>query len=226
MANTIAVNDTYVNDGIKQPALIRFAAKVVSYIFHPVFIPAMVTAVLLWLHPINKLLISDFNKPRIMAMVVLYTGFFPLVAVFLLWRLKFIPNIYLRTQKERIIPFVIAMFFFFWIYYVSRNLEAFPGSLKQFLMGVFISSASALFANIFTKISMHGMAVGGMVGFSFIQQFADVHWQSSWSLTALFIAGVVCTARLLLKEHRPVDVYAGFFTGVLCQVAASFMVGV
>ena len=225
MANAPAITEKYFDEGISQPMLLRVAAKLLSYIFHPVFVPAMVTAVLLWLHPMNKLLISDFNKPRLLAMVFLYTGFFPAFAVFLLWRLKFIKSIYLRTQKERIIPFVVAMFFIFWIYYVSRNLPSFPVSLRQFLMGVFLSSASALFANIYTKISMHGLAVGGMVAFAFTQQFTDAHWQSSWSLTALVIAGAVCSARLLLKAHRPVDVYAGFFTGVLCQVAASFMVG-
>jgi len=223
MATTIA--EKYTDDGIAQPLTVRVTAKVLSYIFHPMFIPAMVTAALLWFHPINKLLISDFNKPRLMAMVFLYTGFFPAFAIFLLWRLKFIQSIFLRTRQERIIPFIVAMFFFFWIYYVSRNLDAFPLSLRQFLMGVFLSSASALFANIFTKISMHGMAVGGMVGFAFMQQFTDAHWHSSWSLSALILAGAVCTARLILKAHRPVDVYAGFFTGVLCQVAAGFMVG-
>ncbi|MES2775460.1 MAG: hypothetical protein V4722_14895 [Bacteroidota bacterium] len=224
MANTRTISEEFMDDGVVQPVPLKVAAKLLSYLFHPIFIPAMVTAVLMWLHPINKLLIDDFNKPRMLAMVFLYTGFFPAFAVFLLWRLKFIKSIFLRTRKERIIPFVIAMFFFFWIYYVSRNLDTFPLSLKQFLMGVFLSSASALFSNIYTKISMHGLAVGGMVGFSFVQQFGDASWQSNWSLAALFIAGAVCTARLILKAHRPVDVYSGFFIGVLCQVAASFMV--
>ena len=208
-----------------QPAWLRGVAQVLSYIVHPLFIPAVVTAVLLWVHPLNRLLISDFNKPRIFAMVVLYTAVFPGISVFLLWRLKFISNVYMHTQKERIIPYVIAMFFFFWIYYVSRNLETFPFALKQFLMGVFLSSASAMFANIYTKISMHGMAVGGLVGFAFIQQFRDPYWLGSWSLLALFVAGLICTARLILNAHKPVDIYAGFFTGVLCQVAASFMLG-
>ncbi|MEO7312057.1 MAG: hypothetical protein ABIX01_16765 [Chitinophagaceae bacterium] len=225
MAETAIPQDKYFDDGLLQPLPVRILAQALSYLFHPMFIPALVTGVLLWLHPINNLLLSDMQKPRMFAMVLIYTGMFPAVAVFLLWRLKFIGSIFLRTQKERIIPFVIAMFFFFWIYYVSRNLDSFPISLKQFLMGVFLSSASALFSNIYTKISMHALAMGGMVGFSFVQQFSDNHWQSNWSLAALLLAGAVCSARLILKAHRPVDVYAGFFVGVLCQVAAHFMIG-
>lgn len=210
---------------LEQPLVVRLGAKFISYMFHPLFVPAMVTAVLLWLHPINRLLIDDFIKPRMFAMVVLYTGLFPAVSVFLLWRLKFIQSIFMRKQKERIIPFVLSMFFYFWIYYVSRNLEYFPNAFKQFLLGVFISSASAMFANMYTKISMHAIGVGGMVSFALIQQFTDAGWQSAWSLSALFIAGMVCSSRLLLDSHKPVDVYAGFFTGVVCQVAPFFMMG-
>jgi len=216
--------ETYFDD-VKQPAVLRVIAHILSYVFHPLFVPAIAAAVLIWLHPINNLLIEGRMKPRLLIMIFLYTGFFPGIAVFLLWRLKFIDNLYMRTQKERIIPFIISMFFFFWIYYVSRNLEAFPLSFRQFLMGIFLSSVGALFANIKTKISMHAIGMGGLVAFFFLQQATDVNWQSNWSMIALVTAGTVCTARMILSAHRPIDVYSGFFVGVLCQVAGYFIVG-
>jgi hypothetical protein len=210
---------------IHQPTGLRIVAKLLSYIFHPLFIPLYVTLVLLWLHPLNSLLLDHKRQVLTTAAIFMSTAFFPAVSVFLLWRLQFIDNIYLRKQKERIIPFVISMFFYFWIYYVSRNLDYFPQGLRMFLMGVFLSSASALFANIYTKISMHGIAMGGLAGFAILQQFTDAHWLPGWTHIAILIAGAVCTARLILNEHKPVDVYAGFFTGVLCQVAAWLIIG-
>jgi hypothetical protein len=210
---------------VHQPAPLRTTAKVLSYIFHPLFIPLYVAVVLLWLHPLNSLLLGHQQRVMMLAAIFLSTTFFPGFSIFLLWRLKFIDNMYMRNQKERIIPYVISMFFYFWIYYVSRNLDYFPLSLRQFLMGVFLSGASALFANIYTKISMHGIAMGGIVGFGILQQMADAHWMPMWTHVAIIIAGAVCTARLILNEHKPVDVYAGFFTGVLCQVAARLIVG-
>jgi hypothetical protein len=213
-------NSTTLPNLAPQAPPIKWAANLLSFVFHPMFIPLLVAAVLLYVHPIHRLLISDFNKPRLLAMVFLYTGFFPAIAVFLMWRLGFIKSIYLKNQQERIIPFVVAMFFIFWVYHVSRNLESFPLALRMFLLGVFLSSASALFANIYTKISVHAIAMGGMVGFAFVQHFTDYNWPANLSLLALLIAGAVCTARLLLNAHKPVDVYAGFFTGVACQVVA------
>ena len=134
----------------RHPKMLRIVAQIFSYLFHPLFIPAYVVAVLLWLHPFNNLIISGFYKPRMLAMVILYTAFFPGIVVFLAWRLKFIKNMYLEERTERIIPFVASMFFYFWIYYVSRNLGYFPVTFKQFLLGVFLSIASALSANIYT----------------------------------------------------------------------------
>lgn len=209
---------------VQQPVPLRIAAKLLSYLFHPLFIPVYVTLILLWLHPLNSLLLDHKRRVLVTAAVFMSTAFFPAISVFLLWRLQFVNNIYLRQQKERIIPFVISMFFYFWIYYVSRNLDYFAQSLRMFLLGVFLSSASALFANIYTKISMHGIAMGGLAGFAILQQFTDAHWLPLWTHIAIIIAGAVCTARLILNEHKPVDIYSGFFTGLLCQVAAWLIV--
>ena len=206
-----------------QNPVIRLLAKIFSYLFHPLFIAAYVTVLLLWLEPVNKLLISNSNKPRMLAMVILYTIIFPAFSVFLLWRLQFIKSIYLHTQKERIIPLVTSMFFFFWIYYVSRNLEYFPLSLKNLFLGIFLSSAIALFVNAFNKISMHGLAMGGLVSFFFIQQFTDAYWNPYWSIIALIIAGMVCSSRLILKAHRSLEIYLGVFMGSACQVIAYFV---
>lgn len=207
-----------------QPLALRIAAKVFSYVFHPLFIPIYVTLAVLWLHPLNALLLGYRQRVLMTVAIFMSTAFFPGIAIFLLWRLKFIENMYMRQQKERIIPYVVTMFFYFWIYYVSRNIVFFPQDLRQFLMGVFLSAASALFANIYTKISMHGIAVGGLVSFAILQQMSDTHWLSIWTHTAILVAGVVCTSRLILNEHKPVDIYAGFFTGILCQVVAYIIV--
>lgn len=203
---------------------LRFFAHFLSIIFHPLFIPAYVVAMLIYLHSFNNLIISSFYKPRMMAMVILYTALFPGIVVFLAWRLKFIKNLYLEERTERIIPFVSTMFFYFWIYYVSRNLDYFPVSFKQFLLGVFLSSASALFANMYTKISMHGIAMGGLVGFMFRQLFVDGYFPTNFAFIGLLIAGTVCTARLILNAHKPIDIYAGFFVGIACQLVTPWIV--
>ena len=96
-----------------------------------------------------------------MLSVFVITAFFPALTVFLLWRLGFSTSIYLRTQKERIVPYISSIIYFFWAFYVSKNLPGSPPVMTFFFLGIFLTMSLAVMANNYFKISMHAMAVGG-----------------------------------------------------------------
>ncbi|MES2645713.1 MAG: hypothetical protein V4717_02470 [Bacteroidota bacterium] len=199
---------------------LRFFAQVVSWIAHPLFIPAIITGVLLFLHPINQLMIPYESRIRIMAMVFINTILFPGLLVFLLFRLGFLKSMYMETMKERIIPLTVNLMFYFWAWYVSRNIEAIPVALQQWLLGVFLCSCAAMFTNIWKKISLHTIGIGGMITFCAWQQATDQHWPFFILIPAVIIAGLVGTARLIRNAHEPSEIYAGYLAGFICQVAA------
>src|SRR5881628_3503858 len=94
-----------------QPLYLRIIAKVISVIFHPLFIP---TYIFFWLalrFPFEFAGITPQGLALRKLTVFWMTAFFPAFSVFLLWRLKFIDNIFIKTQRERIIPYIISMFF-------------------------------------------------------------------------------------------------------------------
>jgi len=115
--------------------------------------------------------------------------------------------------------------FYFWAYYVSRSIEAVPPAFLQWMLGVFLCGCAAEFTNIFKKISLHMIGMGGLVAFMAWQQATDAHWPTWWVPMALLLAGLVGTARLLKNAHAPSEVYAGFLAGIICQLAAGLMVG-
>ena len=92
--------------------LLLFIAKIISYIFHPLFIPTYVFWFLISVFPYEFPGIEVYQLKLRVFSVFWMTAFFPAISVFLLWRLKFVDSIFLKTQKERIIPFFITMFFF------------------------------------------------------------------------------------------------------------------
>lgn len=204
---------------------LRAIAQAVSYLAHPVFIPVIMAAILLFRHPINILIVSPEQRVRIFIMIVINTLLFPTLIVFLLWRLKFIKNMLLENQKERIIPLVASIIFYFWAYYVGRNLEYIPQPLQQWLMGVFLGSCAAMFTNIFKKISLHTIGLGGFITFCAWQQATDAYWPAGLLMIGLVVGGLVGTARLVRGAHEPSDVYAGYLAGAICQVAAGIAMG-
>lgn len=204
----------------KQPLLLVLLAKLISYVFHPLFIPTYIFFFLMQQVPYEFAGISPWQlKMRLFGLFWL-TAFFPAFAVFLLWRLKFSESIFLRTKKERIIPFVITMFFYWWMYYLSRNFTDQPAVLKFFFMGIFIATSLGLVINNFIKISLHAMAAGGgamaMILFSYYYQVPFGFFIS----LSLILTGLICTSRLLVSDHTNAEIYYGLLVGAGCQLIA------
>jgi hypothetical protein len=201
-------------------AISRFWANFFSYIFHPLFISSYVMAFLIFVHPVA---FADFDRQlkflRFLN-IVLCNVFLPAFAVFLLWRLKFIHSIFLRTEKERIIPYLIAMIFYWWTWDVYKNLADIPEMAIHFLLGSFLAICGAWFCNIWFKISMHAIAMGSALMFFFLFTFSDSYASGLYLSIVLLATGLVCTARLIVSDHSAFHVWFGLFIGLLSQWVA------
>jgi hypothetical protein len=144
--------------------------------------------------------------------------------VLLLKGLGFIQSVFLHSQKDRIIPYIASTIFFFWTYNVFRQQPHYPAILTSFFFGVLITASAALLANIYFKISMHAMGVGGMLGLFLVIMVYNTMLMT-WPLCiAILIAGIVCSARLLISNHSVKDIYWGLFLGVLSQLVAAVII--
>lgn len=206
-----------------QPGIVRIFAHLFSYIFHPLFIPLYVTYFLAYIHPSYFVGFGNSGKARLMLLVGLNAVAFPLITVLLLKGLGFIQSIFLRTQRDRIIPYIASMTFYFWAQYVLREQPAIPRILVGFMFGVFISSSMALIANIYNKISMHAIGMGGLIGIFLVIMQQDTMLMT-WPLSmVILIGGIVCTARMIVSDHRPKEIYSGLFVGLVCQFLGAVM---
>lgn len=209
--------------GSPQPAIARFFAQLFSYVFHPLFIPLYVTCFLAFIHPSYFSGFSDAGKTRVLLLVTLNAFAFPAITILLLKGLGFINSVFLRTQRDRIIPYITSMTFYFWTQYVLREQNYVPRILVAFMFGVFISCSVALIANIYYKISMHAIGMGGVIGL-FLVIMQQNTMLMTWPLSLAFLlTGLVCTSRLIVSDHRPKEIYAGLVAGMLCQFAGAII---
>ena len=206
------------------PTLLRYIGNFISYIVHPLFIPTYFFLYLMQVLPYEFVGITEWQLTLRLFSVFWLTAFFPAFAVFLMWRLKLSDSIFLRTQKERIIPYVITMFFYWWMYYLSRNFTDQPLALKFFYFGIFIASALGLIINNFMKISLHAMGVGGfLTAIILVGLYYSVD-NAIWTLLAIIITALVMSARMIVSDHSKQELILGFFIGLLTQVMAYFWV--
>jgi hypothetical protein len=201
---------------------IRIAARVVSVVFHPLFIPVYLSWFLIFINPLFPAINADDKWILLLRFVVMYTVF-PLITVLLAKGLGFIQSVYLKTQKDRIIPYVICMIFYFWNWYVFKNNHE-VRDLVSMSMAIFNACVFGFLVNISMKVSMHAISAGVMCTFMALLAITD---SSSFSLPlsiAVLIAGIVCTSRLIVSDHSPKEIYYGFLVGVFSQVAAHYFV--
>jgi hypothetical protein len=210
----------------EQPLVIRVLAHVFSFVFHPLFIPVIATWYLAFIQPVYFTGMPSHDRLWIVIRVGYNTIFYPALTVLLLKAVGFIKSIFLKTQRERIIPYIATNFFYFWVYLVLRSQPEVPTILTSFIFGIFLASSLALITNIYFKISMHALGVGSLSGLMLIIIFSG----SSYTvflpvMIAFMITGLVCTSRMIVSDHKPFDIYSGLFFGIICQfIAYTFIV--
>jgi len=209
----------------KRPLVLRILAQLVSYVFHPLFIPFYTIVFLIQFHPSYFAGFGAYDKFKLMSATALNTVFFPALSVLLMKGLGFIKSITLPERQDRIGPYLAAMIFYFWAAWVFFKFQPVPHpAIASFMTGVFITSIAGLLANIYFKISMHAMGVGGLLGF-FLLIMKSNTMLMTWPLSlALLVAGLVCTARMLVSDHDSKDIYAGLLAGILCQWGAALVI--
>ena len=206
-----------------QPAWIRLLAKVISFIFHPLFIPLYLAYFIIEIRSYEFAGIDDWGRLTRLLQVFVNCTFLPLVSVLLLRALKFIDSIFLKTQKDRIIPYIISMIFYFWNWYAFKNNHEVK-DIVSMSMAVFNASVFGFLVNISMKVSMHAIAAGVMSTFIALLAFAETVNLSLYLAVAILLSGMVCTSRLIVSDHSQKEIYFGFLVGVFSQLAAHYFV--
>ena len=209
-----------------QSPAIRVIAKVISYIFHPLFVPVYIAWFLITIQPYLFSSFTPAQKLVTMLRFFIMYSFFPLVTVLLAKGLGFLDSIYLKTQKDRIIPYIACGVYYFWMCYVLRNQPEFSKEVVQLSMAIFIASSLGLLVNIAMKVSMHAISMGILLVFMSLLSFTQAGSYTIFMSYAFILAGLVCTSRFIVSDHTPKEIYTGLLLGAASQLIAVWADGI
>jgi hypothetical protein len=202
------------------PKYMIILARVLSFVFHPLFIGVLMAFYLIYLHPSYFLGFNEKSKLLKLMTVINNNVFFPMLVVALLKGLGFSKSIQLSTQKERIIPYIASITFFFWTYYVFRSQPETPRVIVNMCRAMFFASSAALIINNYVKISMHAIACGGMLGLAYIMIADGTVFSGISMMAAICITALVITARKIASNHTWFELITGLLVGLICQMTA------
>ncbi|WP_317898748.1 hypothetical protein [Aurantibacillus circumpalustris] len=162
--------------------------------------------------------LTEFDaKWRITLVVFVFSFVFPILNIFILYKLKRIPEIILSNQADRTFPYVMTSLFYFGLFYLLLDINIWP-SIKLFIIGGGVAILLTAIINLKTKISAHMVGVGGLLGVLISISYLIKFDMTLFYILVIILAGFIGFARLELNEHKPYQIYLGFFLGIVVQL--------
>jgi hypothetical protein len=188
-------------------------AKIVSIVFHPLFMPLYGLAILLSAPTFLKYL--PVEAKRVLFTVILIDNvFLPLALLPFLRYRNLISSFNINDRKERIIPLLITSILYCTTSFIVFRYQI-PFFLKSFIFATSVVAIVVSMINFWWKISIHAVGAGALTATVFALSF-KMHTSLTWYLlTVIFVSGLILSSRLRLNTHNPSQVWIGFLTGFM-----------
>ena len=196
---------------------IIIAAKILSLLFSPFYLPLLGLAILLTLTYLS--LLPFAYKIGLLFTFWLFTVFIPTMLIRLYRRYQGWSLFEIASKERRAIPYVISIVTYMSCYYFMAALHV-PHFMGSIIIAALVIQVVCAVVNLVMKISTHTAAIGGVAGalvaFAAIFGFNPV-W---WLCVVLVVGGLVGTSRMILRQHTLGEVVTGFLVGAACAFAA------
>ncbi len=190
-----------------------FWARLVSAVFHPLFMPGIAMIILFSIPSYVAFSVSAQAQRLIIIIVFINTCIAPLLAILFLKRIGLISSVLLDKRADRIYPVLITILFYLFTYYLFRQAKL-PSALNYFIVGATMVTLAGFVTTFYWKISIHMMSIGGFTGFLIALSVLLRYDMPLLIVISILVSGLLGTARIKLNAHNPPQVYAGFITGV------------
>lgn len=197
------------------------SAQVVSLLFSPFHMPVFAFFLLLFFSYMSLLPLPF--KIATLVVVWLFTIALPRVSIFCYRKLNGWSRYHIGRRANRFVPYAISIMSYAALLYLMYILHM-PTFTQGIIVGALTIQISCAIINNWVKVSTHAAAAGGCLG-ALLAFSAIFHFDpTSWLCLCVLLCGVVCTSRLILRQHQLRDVGLGTIVGVLCGFCSIWFV--
>jgi len=186
-------------------------AKIISVIFHPLFIPVYGMIIIFSSPTLFGYL--PFEVKRLLLIIVLLNNvLLPLSLLPFLKYRNLISTWSVENRRERNIPLLLTTLLYSATSYIIMRFPL-PVFLKSFIIAAFFISLAVTIINLWWKISIHSVGVGALTALVLILSL-KMYTPLVWHLVFVIVtSGLVLSSRLKLNSHNPLQVWVGLLSG-------------
>lgn len=187
-------------------------AKIVSIVFHPIFI-TLYCAIVFYITTDTLRSYASWGNIVFFCLIVVFTIILPSLLIWIRYKQGKISDIRLSKRSERTAVYLQAITLSMICAYLLFILLHVYTFVYFWVFAIF-ALASLAVVNMWWKISIHSCGMGILCGFMvFLSLFYNVP-AIFWLSSAIILSGLVMTSRCLLQAHTLGQTVAGFFVGL------------
>lgn len=186
-------------------------SKIISVVFHPLFMPLYGLAIIFTAPTIMGFLPAAAKKLLIM-IILMNNVVLPVVMLPLLKNRNLISSYSIDERNERILPLITVTILYAITSYIILRIHL-PSFLKSFIFASTILVFVVTIINLWWKISIHAVGAGSLIAIVAALSAEMLVPLTGYLVSSIITGGLVLSARLQLNAHNPAQVWTGFFTG-------------
>lgn len=208
----------FITPSLKKPRSKRVSwlvltARTISLVFSPFYLPVTSFILLFTFSYLN--LLPPITKLILTGIVYLFTILLPHFCIMLYRQINGWTSHQMSQRERRFVPYLVSIISYTSLLYLLIQLH-----IPHFALGIVVGALAiqiiCSLVNSRMKVSTHAAASGGLIGaliaFSFIFSFDPTFWLC----LSILLCGMVCSARLILRQHTFAELGWGVFIGIVC----------
>ncbi|PKP19587.1 MAG: hypothetical protein CVU05_11025 [Bacteroidetes bacterium HGW-Bacteroidetes-21] len=167
-------------------------------------------------------MLTDQGVYIILLVVFLTTFLLPILFIPLFMYFKIINSPEMQERRERLLPLFITFLFFYGGFLFLKSIPL-PSFYIGFMLSALIVVALVLLISFWWKISAHLAALGGFTGSLIAFSLRYSSPVEYFIFGAIFLSGLLGTARLIKEAHTLPQVIAGWLIGFAVSLVLVMM---
>ena len=197
----------------------ELAARIISYIFHPVVMPVL--GIFLLYSTNQEVQVATIPQYfSVMLYLILAISGVIILSAIIMKSQGIISSLENVDKRERVVLYALTVLWYSMVYVMIVQKDfvvaGMHKSLFAAMFGAILAIALMVLITPFFKVSAHMVGVSGVVGVLTGIANTTLFPDKNFVMLFLVLCGIIGTARMILNAHSFQQVIGGFFLGFTC----------